>query len=318
MSATISIGQMAKRAGVSVQTLRHYDKLGLLRPSEVTPAGYRRYSEADYARLELVRTLRAVGFDLDTIARLLKNQLRISEAVRLQIDAIEVQKRSLQRQQAVLKAVAEGEESAVLARLRRLDALARLDRLEREAFLAAQLRPAMAGKPVDMDVWRAATADLPVDMSEAQVEVWLELAEIASDPDFLDTLKRQGQPPTDGALNDEAWRAWGAASQCAMTRAAEAVRAGHAPDSAEAQAEIAAWMRDCARVLGRKPDRAFARWMLAYFESNHHPKIDRYWQLVAQLKDRPYSPIHAQAFHWLMAGLQSVAARATAAKRGSR
>lgn len=36
MSATISIGQMAKRAGVSVQTLRHYDKLGLLRPSEVT------------------------------------------------------------------------------------------------------------------------------------------------------------------------------------------------------------------------------------------------------------------------------------------
>lgn len=39
----LSISQAAQRSGVSVRTLRYYDEIGLLKPSEVTPAGYRYY-----------------------------------------------------------------------------------------------------------------------------------------------------------------------------------------------------------------------------------------------------------------------------------
>ena len=46
---------------MSVQTLRHYDKLGLLTPERTTDAGYRLYSARDCLRLELIRTLRGVG-----------------------------------------------------------------------------------------------------------------------------------------------------------------------------------------------------------------------------------------------------------------
>ena len=65
----LSIGALARQVGVSPQTLRHYHQLGILRPAAVTRAGYRLYSESDRVRLELVRSLRALDFDLDTIAQ---------------------------------------------------------------------------------------------------------------------------------------------------------------------------------------------------------------------------------------------------------
>lgn len=45
------IGELAKATGLTVRTLRHYDELGLLEPSERTEAGYRLYGEADVERL---------------------------------------------------------------------------------------------------------------------------------------------------------------------------------------------------------------------------------------------------------------------------
>ena len=46
------IGELAKRAGVSVRTLRHYDAIGLLSPRETTQAGYRLYDEKALMQLE--------------------------------------------------------------------------------------------------------------------------------------------------------------------------------------------------------------------------------------------------------------------------
>jgi len=49
-----TVGQVARLAGVTVRTLHHYDEIGLLSPSERTPAGYRRYTDADLDRLQRV------------------------------------------------------------------------------------------------------------------------------------------------------------------------------------------------------------------------------------------------------------------------
>ena len=66
-----SVGTLAKVAGMTVRTLHHYDELGLLRPSERTPSGHRRYTEADLHRLYQIRLLRQLGMSLDEIGDVL-------------------------------------------------------------------------------------------------------------------------------------------------------------------------------------------------------------------------------------------------------
>ena len=65
---------MAAATGVTVRTLRHYDDLGLLRPSERTSAGYRLYADADVQRLYRILALRRMGFRLDDVAAALDGE----------------------------------------------------------------------------------------------------------------------------------------------------------------------------------------------------------------------------------------------------
>lgn len=66
-----TIGELAKRTGVSIRTLRHYDATGLLKPSHRGDNGYRYYSEADCDRLFEILFYRTQGFGLTEIAALL-------------------------------------------------------------------------------------------------------------------------------------------------------------------------------------------------------------------------------------------------------
>ena len=66
-----TVGAVARLAGVSVRTLHHYHRIGLLVPAERNRAGYRRYSLADLRRLRQVLFYRELGFGLDAIAAIL-------------------------------------------------------------------------------------------------------------------------------------------------------------------------------------------------------------------------------------------------------
>jgi DNA-binding transcriptional MerR regulator len=66
------VGELAKRTGVSVRALHHYDEIGLLSPSHRSEAGYRLYSEADVARLQQIRSLRILGFSLEEAQEFLR------------------------------------------------------------------------------------------------------------------------------------------------------------------------------------------------------------------------------------------------------
>ncbi|WP_182359705.1 HEAT repeat domain-containing protein [Tomitella gaofuii] len=65
------IGELARRSGVSVRMLRHYDSLGLVSPSGRTAAGYREYASADLRRLVHVESLRSLGMPLAAVKRAL-------------------------------------------------------------------------------------------------------------------------------------------------------------------------------------------------------------------------------------------------------
>jgi DNA-binding transcriptional MerR regulator len=67
----MNVGEVAGLAGVTVRTLHHYDRIGLLTPSERTAAGYRRYTPADLDRLHRILVYRELGFPLEEVATLL-------------------------------------------------------------------------------------------------------------------------------------------------------------------------------------------------------------------------------------------------------
>lgn len=71
----LSIGQMARLNQTSVQALRHYDKLGLLKPDYIDPdSNYRYYSIKQCAQLDLIQYMKYLGFSLNKIKRFFKQQ----------------------------------------------------------------------------------------------------------------------------------------------------------------------------------------------------------------------------------------------------
>ncbi|GGK57893.1 MerR family transcriptional regulator [Ornithinimicrobium pekingense] len=69
----LTVGQVAEALGVTVRTLHHYDEIGLVVPSERSPAGYRLYTEADLRRLQHVVVYRRLGFPLEQIGDILSD-----------------------------------------------------------------------------------------------------------------------------------------------------------------------------------------------------------------------------------------------------
>jgi DNA-binding transcriptional MerR regulator len=79
------VSEFAAKTGVTVRTLHHYDRLGLLRPSGRTEAGHRLYGERDFARLQQIVTLKFIGLPLRQIKELLEGaELDLESTLRLQ------------------------------------------------------------------------------------------------------------------------------------------------------------------------------------------------------------------------------------------
>ena len=67
----LGIGQLAKRGGVGIDTVRYYERNGLLTPQMRLASGYRRYGEMELARLRFIRRAQGLGFTLKEIKQLL-------------------------------------------------------------------------------------------------------------------------------------------------------------------------------------------------------------------------------------------------------
>ena len=68
---TMHIGELAEKTGLSLRTIRHYDEVGLLKPSGRTEGGFRLYSQEDLSRLLLIRRMKPLGFSLEEMTELL-------------------------------------------------------------------------------------------------------------------------------------------------------------------------------------------------------------------------------------------------------
>jgi len=68
----MQIGKFADRSGVSIHTLRHYDDVGLLRPSGRSDGGFRLYTEEDLERFLVIRRMKPLGFSLEEMRQVLE------------------------------------------------------------------------------------------------------------------------------------------------------------------------------------------------------------------------------------------------------
>jgi DNA-binding transcriptional MerR regulator len=83
------IADLARAAGVTSRTLRHYDSVGLLRPSRVAENGHRFYGDAEVARLYRILSLRALDLSLPDIDRVLEDEQSFPDTVRAHLAALE-------------------------------------------------------------------------------------------------------------------------------------------------------------------------------------------------------------------------------------
>jgi DNA-binding transcriptional MerR regulator len=92
--STLSIGQLAARSGVRVDTVRYYERSGLLAPAGRLASGYRRYGEVELRRLRFIRRAKSLGFTLDEIAGLLalsdgRDVRAVKRAAQARLDEVE-------------------------------------------------------------------------------------------------------------------------------------------------------------------------------------------------------------------------------------
>jgi DNA-binding transcriptional MerR regulator len=316
-----TIGEMSRRSGVPVKTIRHYSDAGVLPPSAKSEAGYRLYSEADRSRLELIRTLRAAGFGLPAIEGMLRREVRPAEAARLQLEAVDLQLRTLGRQRALLEAALEGDEAAALSYPDRARALAMLTTQERQAFLEEHFERGLEGIPVDPDVrgWfrRMMVEELPETLTDEQLAVWVELSELASDDEFIRTLRRQTGPFWKQAEGSFDPADWNEAIGKAFREAAEAVREGRPPTGERGQRVVEGLIGAHARAMGRTVDPDFEAWLLRHYDETADPRMERYWRLVSVLKKIEYDPSAAEANRWLVEGMRRRVAQGAGSHDGS-
>jgi len=103
------VSEFAEQAGVTVRTLHHYDRLGILKPSGRTGAGYRLYQDGDLVRLQQIVTLKFIGLPLREIKVLLdRSTMDFAQTLRMQ--RLILQEKRSQVEMAI-QAIAEAENS---------------------------------------------------------------------------------------------------------------------------------------------------------------------------------------------------------------
>lgn len=83
----VTTGQIAKQTGMTVRTLRYYDQIGLLEPSQYTDGSARMYSKEDLIRLQKIQTLKYIGLSLDEIKNIIRDEALSEAALRSSLAA---------------------------------------------------------------------------------------------------------------------------------------------------------------------------------------------------------------------------------------
>ncbi|MFC5923105.1 MerR family transcriptional regulator [Micromonospora vulcania] len=277
-----TIGELARRTGLTVKAIRFYSDRGIAPPTDRSPAGYRRYDAEAVTRLELVRTLRELGVDLATIRRVVEHEVPLAEVAATHAEALAVQIRVLRLRRAVLSVAARRRSGA--AEVDDLHRLAQLSAEQREHLVGDFLDTVFAGlrdQPTYPGIVVSMTPELPDEPTAEQVEAWLELAELCRDPGFRASMRRLAQQHA--ADHDVPGLPRPDAVAVVRDEVAPALAAGLDPSAPEADPVVAAVTSRYAQLSGLPDDAALRRRLLDRLTVANDPRRDRYLDLLSVL-----------------------------------
>ncbi|GAA2475235.1 MerR family transcriptional regulator [Winogradskya humida] len=300
-----SIGDLARRTGLSIKTIRFYSDNGIVPPTERNSRGYRRYSVDAVARLDLVRTLRDLGLDLPTVKKVVDREIALPDVARAHADALAVQIKALRLRRAVFTAVAR--RGSTPEELDVMQKLIKLSETERQRMINEFIDAAfgdMEAHPELEGIARTMTpAELPDNPDADQVEAWVELAELAQDPEFRAGVRRMAE-------HHAADRAGGAPGvhrdPVATVRdlAGPAVQAGVDPASPHADSVIRAVTQHYSFACGHPDDADLRRRLLTRLETANDPRRERYLQHLSVINGWAPPDDLAPSLNWFIQALR--------------
>lgn len=301
-----SIGDLARRTGLSVRTIRFYADAGVVPPTRRSPAGYRLYDVDALARLELVRTLRDLDVDLATIQRVLVREVTVAEVADAHARALDTQIETLRLRRAVLRAVAGRGSSPEEMNL--MHKLARLSDEERRKLITDFLDATFADLDVDPDFlarMRCGLPSLPDDPTQEQLEAWVDLGELVTDPDFRASIRRMAEYQARDRPNELPQGTYERLSELTRERVEAARAAGIEPTSTAAEPVVTELIAAYATAFGRPADTAFVASLVERMEVGDDPRAERYWALLGIINGWPARPSAAPVFAWFTEALRA-------------
>ncbi|MBB1159298.1 MerR family transcriptional regulator [Amycolatopsis dendrobii] len=269
---TLGIGDLARRTGVPVRTIRFYCDEGLLTPVR-SAGGHRRFVPADVPRLNLVRRLRGLGLSLKPITDVLAGERSLADAVSAERATLDRELTTLAWRRSALRAVEEAPPADRAARLELLSAAA--DGFAAHAALVRFWHPMATGtvRPDTADMFLAASAPRPPELpTPAQVVAYAELVLLAADREFAARLRASPLVTHLGALHE------GLAEACEL--ASPQVAAGSEPEAGPALDRFAA-VHAAASGTGDTPE--FRCTLRRRTAGDRHPQVRRYWRLAGEI-----------------------------------
>ncbi len=298
----LTVGQVARRIGVSARTVRFWSDEGLVEPLVRSSSGYRTYDAAAVARLDLVRTLRELGLGLAVVRELLERRRTVAEIAAEHVRALDTELRVLRLRRALLHHLATA--TTRTEELRIVHELATLSARERQQLIDAFVERAFAGVPDDAPgagiaaSMRTLPAELPDEPTSEQVSAWLELATLLEDPAFADRVREMAlagamaTPEEPDAVQVD----MGRLQNLGRRALAEQV----VPGTARAEELVAELLDDGHPPV---PDRrSLLADRLATFTD---ARVERYWALLAVLNGWPTWEPSVPAVDWWIAALRS-------------
>ncbi|WBO65727.1 MerR family transcriptional regulator [Streptomyces camelliae] len=303
-----SIGELARRTGLSVKTIRLYSDRGLVVPADRTAAGYRRYDPDALTRLALVRALRELGLGLEVIRQVLDRPFTLGRIAAEQAAALDVQISVLRLRRAVLSAVAG--RAPTLQEAEFMHRLATLSETERRRLIDGFLDAVFEDTDTPQAaVRRSMTPELPAEPSEEQLAAWLELAELVLDDAFRSAVRRLVHAYTQGTAQPPRPDVVAVARELAGPTMA----AGTAPEAPQAEPVVTALLTRYAPAPGHRENTAPghrpyadpAAWLLRRLESARDPRWDRYFQLLALINGWPAPDPLTPLIDWTVTALRA-------------
>jgi DNA-binding transcriptional MerR regulator len=300
-----TIGELARRTGLTVRTIRFYSDAGVVPPTDRTHAGYRLYDLDAVARFDLVRTLRELGVDLPTVQRVLAREITIAEVAAAHAEALDTQIRTLRLRRAVMRAVAKrGSSPEEMDLMHKLAALSDEERKRIITDFLDEVFAGVEGNPV-AEKMRAVMPELPDDPEPEQVDAWVELAELVQDPDFKARIRQMLEY---GASYPKATAETGDAELAAFTveRIQPALDEGTAPESPEATPIVDEIVRKYVTAFDTADSPDVRRELLERMEMGTDRRAERYWQLLGIINGwESQVPTVVPVFEWLIAALRA-------------